>query len=101
MSERSSDPTTRAIEEMNGDRDRLRAENLNLGRALFAAHTAVEVLKTELGDLKVACDRLAKIGDATYVEGYDQAVREILTHFARTRPELAREIQEIWLKEKS
>lgn len=67
-----NDPTTAAIEAMNDERDHLRAE--------------------------VA--RLSKIGDALFVEGYDQAVREIRDHFSKTRQaDVAREIEAIWLKD--
>ena len=66
-----TDPTTAAIEAMNDERDRLRAEVVRLG----------------------------KIGDAMFVEGYDQAVREICDHFKKSRQlEIAYEIEKIWLK---
>lgn len=66
-----TDPTTAAIEAQNAERDQLRAE--------------------------VA--RLDKIGDALFVEGYDQAVREIRDHFKKSRQtDVVAEIEKIWMK---
>lgn len=111
------DPTTAAIETQIAERDHLRAENQRLGRALAEAYTDVEVVKAErdhlraeagrLDALAVAAERdhfraevarLVKIGDDLFDKGYDQAVREIRDHFAKAQPEVAREIEKIWLK---
>lgn len=68
-----SDPTTAAIEELNDERARLRAE----------------------------VERLQKIGDAMFVEGYDQAVGEIRDHFRKLKElEVVAEIEKIWTKDK-
>jgi len=73
-SEALIDPTTASIEEGNTERARLQAE----------------------------VDRMTKIGDALFVEGYDQAVREIRDHFAKAKDiEVVAEIEKIWLKEKT
>ena len=87
------DPTTAAIEASNIERDQLRAEVPRLERALVAAYTEVEVIKADR-------DRLAGLGDALFVEGYDQAVREIRDHFAKQQQtDVAAEIDKIWRKE--
>jgi len=65
------DPTTAAIEAQIAERDHLRAEVARLG----------------------------KIGDALFVEGYDQAVREIRNHFKKEcQLDVVAEIEKIWLK---
>ena len=88
------DPTTAAIAAQNGERARLRTEVERLERALVAAYTDVEVVKADR-------DRLATLGDAMFVEGYDQAVREIRDHFAKGKEtEIITEIEKIWLKDK-
>ena len=75
------DPTTTAIETTNDDRDNLRAEVLRLERALAAARTDVEV------------------GNALFVMGYDQAVREIRDHFKKARQDdVVAEVEKIWIK---
>lgn len=66
------DPTAAAIEAQNNERDHLRAE----------------------------VERLGKIGDAQFVEGYDQAVREIRDHFKKAcQLDVVAEIEKIWLKD--
>jgi len=88
------DPTTAAIASQNADRDQLRADVVRLERSLVAAHTEIEGVKADR-------DRLAKLGDAMFVEGYDQAVREIRDHFAKQRQtEVAAEIDKTWAKER-
>lgn len=65
------DPTTAAIEAQNDERDHLRAEVVRLG----------------------------KLGDAMFVEGYDQAVREIRDHFKKEQKlDVVAEIEKIWQK---
>lgn len=79
------DPTTAAIEAQIEERDRLRAENARLSKALVEACTEVEVVKADW--------------DRMFVEGYNQAVREIRKHFAEAgRPDVVHEIEKIWLK---
>lgn len=68
MTAQMPDPTSAAIAAQSEERDQLRAEN----------------------------QRLSKLGDAMFVGGYDQAVREIRDHFAKGQPEVAREIEKIW-----
>ena len=86
MTKTSPDPTTVAIEARNEALDQLRAENLRLSNAL------VEGVKTHR-------DLLSKVGDALFVEGYDQAVREICDHFNKAcQDTVVAEIEKIWLK---
>lgn len=93
MTEPVLDPTTAAITEQIEERDQLRAENLRLSRALVAAYTDVEVVAADR-------DRLSKLGDTMFVEGYDQAVREIRDHFAKVdNGFIVAVIEQIWLKE--
>jgi hypothetical protein len=74
-----TDPTTAAITDQVAAWDRLRAEVVRLESALAAAH------------------RLASLADVMFVEGYDQAVREICDHFVKQqRPEIATQIAQIW-----
>ena len=82
------DPTTALIEASNAERDRLRAENDRLSKALVTAYTDVQVLKAER--------------DRMFVEGYDQAVCEIRDHFRRKADAeiVAKEIEKIWLQDK-
>ena len=93
------DPTTEAIVASNDERDRLRVEVLNLSKALVAAYTDVEVVTAERGYLVSEIDRLKTIGDAMFVEGCDQAVREIRDHFKKLQQaEVVAEIEKTWLK---
>lgn len=88
----STDPTTAAILAQRAEHDRLRAEVERLERALVAAHTEVEVVKADR-------DRISKLGETLFVEGYDQAVREIRDHFAEAGDVTAvTEIETIWMK---
>ena len=88
------DPTTAATLAQHEEREQLRAENLRLSRALVAAYTDVEVLKAEGG-------RLSSLADTRFVEGYDQAVREIRDHFTKVENGyIVAVIEEIWLKKK-
>ena len=81
-----TDPTTAIIQARNAESDTLRAEVDRLSKALVATYTDIEVYKAGR--------------DATFVEGYDQAVREIRDHFKKARQvEIAAEIESIWLKE--
>ena len=108
----TDDPTTVSIEAGNAERDRLRAEVLRLSQALVAAYTdsvAVSADRDRLGAevdrLKNNVGRLKNIGDALFVEGYDQAVCEIRDYFmhpARKAQEtdVAAEIEKIWMKDK-
>ena len=82
------DPTTALIEASNAERDRLRAENVRLSKALATAYTDVEVLKAE--------------SDRIFVEGYDQAVCEIRDHFRgkSDAESVAKEIEKIWIRDK-
>jgi hypothetical protein len=89
--ETAPDPTTASIASQNDERDQLRAENMRLSRALVAAYTDVEVVTADR-------DRSSKLGDTLFVEGYDQAVREIRDHFDRKRQiEVVVEIEKIWM----
>ena len=81
------DPTTIAIDAQNNRREQLRVEVSRLERALVAAYTDIEVLKAD--------------GDRLFVEGYDQAVREIRDHFKNAKEtEIVAEIEKIWLQGK-
>lgn len=96
------DPTTASIEEGNAERDRLRGEVLRLSQALVAAYTDVEAVSADRDRLGAEVDRVKKISETMFVEGYDQAVGEIRDHF-RTGKEteiVAAEIEKIWLKDK-
>lgn len=71
MTKTPLDPTTAAIEARNDELDQLRAEN----------------------------DRLSKLGDTMFIEGFDQAVREIRDHFKKVcQDEVVTEIEKTWLK---
>jgi len=95
VTEPVSDPTTEAIAASTAEREKLHAEVLRLEKALVAAYTDVEVLTADR-------DRLSTRGDALFVEGYDQAVREIRDHFKQARQaEVVVEIEKIWLKARS
>lgn len=95
MTDPGLDPTTAAIVARNDERDQLRAENDRLSRTLVAAYTEVEVVKADR-------DRLSTLGDTMFVEGHDQAVREICAHFVKAKKaEVVREIEKIWIKEMS
>jgi len=120
---RPLDPTTAAIAAQNTERDHLREEVSRLERALVAAYTEIEVVKAERDadrrgrdaaerdrdaelcsqDACVAhaeAERLKKLGDTMFVEGYDQAVREIRDHFAKRRQiDVVAEIDKTWMKE--
>jgi hypothetical protein len=89
------DPTTAALLTQGADRDQLRAEVERLERALVAALAEVEAVKAER-------DRLTARGDALFVEGYDQAVREIRDHFAETEDDVSAvavaEIEATWMR---
>ena len=87
MTEPMLDPTTAVITAQIEERDRLRAENDRLSKALALAYTEIEVLK--------AAD------DRTFVKGYDQAVHEIHDHFAKVdNGYIVAVIEEIWIKKK-
>ena len=89
------DPTTAAIAAQNAEREQLRADVLRLERTLVAAHIEIEVVKADR-------DRLSRLGDAMFVEGYDQAVREIRGHFAKQQqPEVVREIEATFVRGQS
>ena len=88
------DPTTAAIAASNDEREKLRTEVERLECALVAAYTDIEVVTADR-------DRFSKLGDAMFVEGYDEAVREIRDHFRKVKEtEIVTEIEKIWLKEK-
>lgn len=94
MTEPVSDPTTNAISASIAEREKLHTEVGRLEKALVAAYTDVEVLTADR-------DRLSTLGDTMFVEGYDQAVREIRDHFKRTLDaEVVVEIEKIWLQGK-
>jgi len=79
-------PETVSIEVRNEALDQLRAENLRLSKVF------VEGVKTHR-------DLLSKVGDALFVDGYDQAVREIRDHFKKaSQDEVAAEVEKIWRK---
>lgn len=89
------DPTTAAIAAQNAERDQLRVDVARLERALVAAYTEVEVVKADR-------DRRSQLGDTMFIEGFDQAVREVRTHFAKQkRPDVVAEIDKTWSKETS
>lgn len=95
------DPTTAAVEAAHAERDRLRAEVLRLSQALVAAYTNAEAVSADRDRLGAEVDRLKKIVDTMFVEGYDQAVGEIRDHFRKAKePEVAAEIEKIWLQKK-
>ena len=111
MTTAMTDPTTSAIDAMAEERDRLRAENDRLSRALVAAYTEVEAVKAERDldrrgweraeherdaehgraelcakdarEARAEVEKLRARDDATFVAGYDQAVGEIRDHFAK------------------
>jgi len=61
----------------------------------------VERLVDIVHALRAEVDRLKKIGDTMFVEGYDQAVVEIRDHFKKAKQtEIAAEIEQIWIKGK-
>ena len=98
MTDLPLDPTSTAIAAKNEERDQLRAENQRLSRALVAACTEIEVVTADRGRLSTLSTR----GDAMFVDGYDQAVREIRDHFAKAKAvEVVAEIEKIWLDKKS
>ena len=81
------DPTTAAIAASNDEREKLRTEVARLEHSLMAAHLDIETL--------------TKLGDALFIEGYDQAIGEIRNHFAKVKEtEIVAEIEKIWLKDK-
>lgn len=83
----TQDPTTTAIDAQNNEREKLRTEVERLERAL-------EVVTADR-------DRITKLGDALFVEGYDEAVREIRDHFKKVQEtEIVAEIEKIWMKDK-
>ena len=85
-----TDPTTAAIEASNDEREKLRVEIARLEKALVALETLAARTDVEVR---------AKLGDALFVEGYDQAVREIHDHFKKARQdEVVAEIKKIWIK---
>jgi chromosome segregation ATPase len=123
------DPTTEAITAMNDEREKLRAEVARLEKALVTAYTDIEVLKAnydatargrdeaererdaqhgraelcsqEARSAHVEIERLKKIGDTMFIEGYDQAVVEIRDHYKKAKQvEIAAEIETIWIKGK-
>ena len=95
MTEPVSDPTTEAIAASTAEREKLHAEVSRLEKALVAAYTDVEVLTADR-------DRLSTLGDVTFVQGYDQAAREIRDHFRKAgQTEVVVEIEKIWFKASS
>ena len=86
------DPTTASIEAQSAEREKLRVEIARLEKALVALETLAARTDVEVR---------AKLGDALFVKGYDQAVREIHDHFKNARQdEVVAEIEKIWIKEK-
>lgn len=62
---------------------------------------SVEAANTERERLGTEVDRLKKIGDTSFVEGYDQAVDEIRDHFKKAQQtDVVAEIEKIWMKDK-
>ncbi len=97
----TDDPTTAAIVALNDERDRLRAEAQRLSKALVEAYTTAEGVSADRDYLRAEVERLKKIGDTTFVKGYDQAVGEIRNHFSKAKDmETVAEIEKIWLAEK-
>ena len=97
MTDPASDPTTAAITEQLKERDQLRAETSRLREALAAARADVMSVSADRDRLRAEA---AQRGNAMFVEGYDQAVREIRDHFAKQRqPKVIAEIEKIWIKE--
>ena len=97
----ATDPTTASIERANVERERFRIEALRLSRALVAAYTEVEAATAERDFLRGEVERLTKIGDTLFVEGYHQAVEEIHDHFAKRKDvEVVAEVEKIWLRDK-
>ncbi len=89
----AGDPTAVVTAAQGDERARLRVEVERLKRALVTAYIEVEVLKIDR-------DRWSRLGDELFVEGYDQAVREIRSYFAETKQAaVVSEIEEIWLKD--
>lgn len=81
----TTDATTAAIEAINVERDRMHVEALRLSRALVAAYTEIQGVTAERDCLRAEIDRLKKIGDTMFGEGYDQAIEEIHDHFAKRK----------------
>lgn len=101
MTETTIDPTTVSIEAGTAERERLRAEVLRLSQALVAAYTDSEAVSAERDLYRTEVERLKKIGDTMFVEGYDQAVEEIRDHFRKAKqPEVVAEVEKIWMKDK-
>ena len=101
MSEPVLDPTTASIEAGNAERERLRAEVLRLSQALVAAYTDSEAVSAERDFYRTEADRLKKIGETMFVEGYDQAVEQIRDHFRTAKqPEVVAEVEKLWMKDK-
>lgn len=95
------DVTTAAIDAINVERDRLCVEALRLSQALVAAYTEIHSVTAERDYLRAENDRLKKIRNTMFGEGYDQAVEEIRDHFAkRENTEVIAEIDLIWRKDK-
>lgn len=101
VSESTIDPTTASIEAGTAERERLRAEVLRLSQALVAAYTDSEAVSAERDLYRSEAERLTKIGETMFVEGYDQAVKEIRDHFRKvTQTEVVAEVEKIWMKDK-
>jgi hypothetical protein len=91
------DPTTAAVMASNDEREQLRDGVSRLERALVAAYTEIDAVKADRDRLNL----ISKRGDTMFVEGYNQAVREIRDHFAKAKEaEVVAEIEKIWLKDK-
>ena len=90
-----TDPTTAALAAQSADREQLRADGARIERELVDVRAAIATAREER-------DRLAARGDALFVEGYDQAVREIRDHFKKVNDGyVVAVIEETWLKERS
>jgi regulator of replication initiation timing len=97
MTDPASDPTTAAIMEQLKERDQLRGETSRLREALAAALADVMRVTADRDHLRAEA---AQRGNAMFVEGYDQAVREIRDHFGKQRqPKVSAVIEKIWIKE--
>lgn len=95
-----ADPTTASIEAGNTERVRLRGEVLRLSQALVAAYTDSEAVSADRDRLGAEVDRLKKIGDTMFVEGYDQAVGEIRDHFRKAKEtDVVAEVEKVWMKD--